>query len=86
MRKIQMPNQTTNTESGREFYPARRVWERYDISDMTLYRWINSERMKFPKPVYLGRLRYWNISDSKEWELQRITNSQERQETSGEAA
>ena len=84
MRKFQMANQITNTESGCKYYPARRVWERYDISDMTLYRWINSERMKFPKPVYLRRLRHWNISDLKEWRLQRISDSQKRQESSGE--
>jgi predicted DNA-binding transcriptional regulator AlpA len=52
----------------RGFLPARAVWERYGVSEMTLHRWINSETMKFPKPSYFGRYRYFKISDLETWE------------------
>lgn len=36
-----------------------------DISDMTLWRWINER--DFPKPAYIGRRRYWRESDVLDW-------------------
>lgn len=54
-----------------EFVPARQVWERYGVTSMTLHRWLNDERMGFPKPVYLGRYRYWKRGDLEAWEAQR---------------
>ena len=36
-----------------------------DISDMTLWRWINER--DFPKPIYIARRRYWRESDVLEW-------------------
>jgi predicted DNA-binding transcriptional regulator AlpA len=56
-------------ESG--YLPARAVWERYGITTMTLYRWIASEALGFPPPVYLGRFRYWKIADLLAWEASR---------------
>lgn len=51
-----------------DFLPARRVWERYGVTSMTLHRWIADYRMSFPKPHYFGRLRFWKISDLEAWE------------------
>lgn len=31
----------------------------------------------FPKPVYLGRLRYWKISDLETWEREKAALSME---------
>jgi predicted DNA-binding transcriptional regulator AlpA len=56
-------------ESG--YLPARAVWERYGITTMTLYRWIASVDLNFPRPVYLGRFRYWKIADLLAWEATR---------------
>ena len=56
-------------ESG--YLPARAVWERYGVTAMTLYRWIASENLGFPPPVYLGRFRYWKIADLLAWEASR---------------
>jgi len=36
-----------------------------DISDMTLWRWINER--DFPKPSYIGRRRYWRERDVLAW-------------------
>ncbi len=57
------------------FLPARKTWERYGVSDMTLYRWLRDERMNFPKPVYLGRFRYWKLKDLESWEMSRARSS-----------
>ena len=53
--------------------PARQVWERYGVTDMTLHRWIRDERRNFPKPVYIGRFRYWRLADLQRWERSRPT-------------
>lgn len=57
-----MPNPTS------EYLPARRVWERYGVTSMTLHRWIADERLAFPPPHYFGRLRFWKISELEAWE------------------
>lgn len=36
-----------------------------NISDMTLWRWIHER--DFPKPIYIGRRRYWRESDVLAW-------------------
>ncbi|MBU3259310.1 AlpA family phage regulatory protein [Roseovarius sp. PS-C2] len=38
-----------------------------DISDMTLWRWLDNEALKFPKPIYIGNRRYWREADVIEW-------------------
>ena len=50
------------------FFPARKVLERYNVSDMTLHRWVRDPRMGFPAPVYFGRFRFWKISELEAWE------------------
>ncbi|MCK8483948.1 AlpA family phage regulatory protein [Aliiroseovarius sp. S2029] len=37
------------------------------ISDMTLWRWLNDPELDFPKPVYIGKRRYWREADMGEW-------------------
>ncbi len=53
------------------FLPARQVWERYGVTDMTLHRWIRDEKLGFPAPIYIHRLRYWRLADLEEWERSR---------------
>lgn len=36
-----------------------------DISDMTLWRWI--DKRDFPKPTYIARRRFWKKSDVLAW-------------------
>jgi predicted DNA-binding transcriptional regulator AlpA len=50
------------------FLPARAVWERYNVSDETLRRWLLNEQKGFPKPIYFGRFRQWRLSDLERWE------------------
>ena len=37
------------------------------ISDMTLWRWLNSEALNFPRPIYIGKRRYWREVDVIAW-------------------
>lgn len=50
------------------YLTARQVWERYGVTSMTLWRWLNDERIGIPKPTYFGRFRYWLLSDLLAWE------------------
>ena len=62
---------TANRTAGDGYLPARAVWERYGVTSMTIYRWIVSEELGFPAPVYLGRFRYWKLADLLAWEASR---------------
>ena len=57
------------------FLPARKVWERYGVTSMTLHRWLKDPNNSFPKPTYLGRLRYWRLADLEAWERDCSANS-----------
>jgi predicted DNA-binding transcriptional regulator AlpA len=59
-----------STIVNQDFFPARRVWERYGVTSMTLWRWIRDPEMNFPRPVYLGRFRYWRIAELEAWEAE----------------
>lgn len=37
------------------------------ISDMTLWRWMNSADLDFPRPSYIGRRRYWREAEVIAW-------------------
>jgi predicted DNA-binding transcriptional regulator AlpA len=57
----------SNGAGGDHFLPARKVWERYGVTSMTLWRWIHDDKL-FPPPVYIRRFRYWRLSDLVAWE------------------
>lgn len=37
------------------------------VSAMSIWRWLNTPEMKFPKPIYIARRRYWREADILEW-------------------
>lgn len=37
------------------------------VSDMTLWRWLNDPDLDFPKPIYIGRRRYWREAEILAW-------------------
>ena len=37
------------------------------VSDMTLWRWLNDDALAFPRPVYIGRRRYWREAEVIAW-------------------
>lgn len=38
-----------------------------DVSDMTIWRWLKEEDLKFPKPIYVQRRRFWREAELLEW-------------------
>ncbi|MFC3118185.1 helix-turn-helix transcriptional regulator [Jhaorihella thermophila] len=37
------------------------------VSDMTLWRWLHHDDLNFPRPIYIGRRRYWREADVIAW-------------------
>lgn len=60
-----------NTTPDEQFLPARHVWERYGVTQMSLHRWVNDPALGFPAPIYFGRFRYWRLADLLAWERSR---------------
>jgi len=50
------------------YLPGAQVGARYGRSDMTIHRWLNDPELNFPRPVYIGRYRYWRIVALEAWE------------------
>ena len=38
-----------------------------DISDMTLWRWLDNPELNFPRPIYIGRRRFWREAEIIAW-------------------
>ena len=38
-----------------------------DVSDMTLWRWLQDENLNFPKPIYIQRRRFWRADELVLW-------------------
>jgi hypothetical protein len=56
---------------GGPFLSARKVWERYDIVDRTLDRWIANSAVGFPQPLVINNRRYFAESELVAWERRR---------------
>ncbi len=67
---------STGAGDGDRFLPARKVWERYGVTSMTLWRWIHDDKLSFPPPVYINGFRYWKISSLIAWEQSRISGGE----------
>lgn len=37
------------------------------VSDMTLWRWTHTPELNFPKPIYIGKRRYWRADELEAW-------------------
>jgi predicted DNA-binding transcriptional regulator AlpA len=53
------------------YLPAAQVWARYGVSAMSIHRWLQDPKLNFPKPLYIGRYRYWRLGDLTGWERER---------------
>jgi predicted DNA-binding transcriptional regulator AlpA len=62
---------TSNKIAADGYLPARAVWERYKVTSTSLYRWLSDEGIAFPRPIYIGRFRYWKLADLIAWEQSR---------------
>jgi predicted DNA-binding transcriptional regulator AlpA len=55
--------------------PTHLLLARYDIVDRTLDRWLADERMQFPRPMVIGRRRYFKESEIVAWERARAASA-----------
>lgn len=55
---------------------SAQVCARYgSITPMTLYRWVNDERLGFPQAMRINNVRYWKASEILAWERARASRS-----------
>ena len=52
--------------------PARRVCHRYDICDRTLDRWLLDPKLKFPKPMFVNKRRYFDENELDEFDRRQV--------------
>ena len=45
---------------------------RYNISEMTLWRWENNDTLEFPKPIVVNRRKFFREEDLTNWERTRV--------------
>ena len=50
------------------YLTARQVRERYQISDMTLWRWLKDNDLQFPKPTIIRSRRYFDELSLRAWD------------------
>ena len=54
---------------------ARRVCQRYDICDRTLDRWVADPKLKFPKPMFVNKRRYFDENELDEFDRRQVKKS-----------
>ncbi|TIT07321.1 MAG: DNA-binding protein [Mesorhizobium sp.] len=57
------------------YIPAPKVLVRYNISDMSLHRWLKNPTLNFPKPMVINRRRYFLEADLIAWERARAAKA-----------
>jgi hypothetical protein len=55
------------------YLPAKKVLERYEITDRTLDRWLADTAMNFPRPLVINHRRYFSEPELTEWERKRAS-------------
>ncbi|ESY03654.1 hypothetical protein X753_21750 [Mesorhizobium sp. LNJC399B00] len=60
------------TEAG--YLTAPQVLARFQIADMTLWRWLQDEKLGFPRPLVINRRRLFLKAALIEWERTRASH------------
>jgi hypothetical protein len=68
-----MSNQTTSDRG--PYRPAKRVCERYEITDRTLDRWLGDPELDFPRPLIINKRRYFSDPELVAWERKRAATA-----------
>lgn len=57
-----------------EYLSVKRISERLDVSESTIWRWVSEK--SFPKPMRVGkRFTRWRLSDVQHWEEEQLKAS-----------
>ena len=59
-----------------EYLPAPSIQARYNISPITLWRWLHDPTLGFPPPLTINRRRFFKRAEIEAWERNRIRLSQ----------
>ena len=51
--------------------PAGMVRARYNVSDMSIWRWLHDDALNFPHPIRINGRRFWLLADLEAWEASR---------------
>ena len=58
-----------------QYLRGPKVRQRYDVSDMTIWRWLHNDELQFPKPTIINRRRYWLLEELEAWERARAAGA-----------
>jgi predicted DNA-binding transcriptional regulator AlpA len=61
--------------SHKRLLPRRLVRERYNVSNMTLWRWEQDPRLNFPKPLMINGRLYQDDSSLDAWDEERAAQT-----------
>lgn len=56
----------------RRYLTSAQVRDRYSITDMTLWRWLNRPEMAFPRPLVINRRRLFAEDELVAWERKQV--------------
>jgi predicted DNA-binding transcriptional regulator AlpA len=62
-----------------KYLSAPQVCARYGVSLQSLWRWLKSPDLNFPKPIYISRYRYFSVNALLDWERDRATRKDENE-------
>jgi predicted DNA-binding transcriptional regulator AlpA len=63
---------TTIPESSARL-PISAVATRYGVTNRSIDRWMRSDTLNFPVPIYINSHKYWSVSDLETWERELAT-------------
>ena len=55
----------------KKYLTSRQVRDRYQISDMTLWRWLKDPLLNFPRPDYINGRRFFDTEKQDRWDEER---------------
>ena len=55
-------------EDDETLIPAAALRARYNVSDMTIWRWLGHPELEMPRPIVIQRRRYWRLGELRAWE------------------
>jgi len=58
-----------------DWLTGRQVRERFNVSEMAIWRWLRDEHLDFPKPMRIRRRNFWRRADSEAFEQRMIVAS-----------
>jgi hypothetical protein len=55
-----------------QMLPTKSVRERYQVNQRTIDRWLDDEKLNFPRPILVNNRRYFPLDQLEAWEISRV--------------